>query len=98
MPTTRKQRSKSRKSREAEMLSDVENLVIMFCSNHLEREESELSNSVRRPECPSYNALVNYDGNLSLIIERTRLGVMPETANTIEKLTQVVKLIGCRGN
>ena len=31
----------------------------MLGSNHLEREESELTNSVRRPESPSNNALVN---------------------------------------
>ena len=63
MPTTRKQKSKARKSREADMLSDIENLDLMFGSNHLEREESELSNSVRRPESPSWNALVNHDVN-----------------------------------
>ena len=30
----------------------------MLGNNHLEREGSELSNSVRTPEGPSYNALV----------------------------------------
>ena len=35
----------------------------MLGSNHLDREESEISNSVRRPENPSYNALVNVDVN-----------------------------------
>ena len=63
MPTTRKQKSRARKSREADKLSDIENLDIMLGSNHLETEESELSNSVRRPESPSYNALVNHDVN-----------------------------------
>ena len=67
MPTTRKQMSKARKSREANMLSDIENLDIMLGSNHLEREGSELSNSVRRPETPSYNALVNHDVNFHSI-------------------------------
>ena len=63
MPTTMKQKSKAIKSREADMLSKIENLDIMLGSNHLERAESELSYSVRRPESPSYNALVNHNVN-----------------------------------
>ena len=35
----------------------------MLGSNQLEREESEFSNSVRRPESHSYSALVNHDVN-----------------------------------
>ena len=63
MPTKRKQMSKARKSREADLLSDIEKMDIMLGSNHLEREGSELSKSVCRPESPSYNALVNHDVN-----------------------------------
>ena len=60
MPTTKKQKSRARK-RETDMLSDIKNLDILLGSNRLEREESEFSNSVRRTESPSYNALVNHD-------------------------------------
>ena len=35
----------------------------MLGSDRLEKEESEIGNSVRRPEGPSYNALVNHDVN-----------------------------------
>ena len=63
MPTTRKQKSKVRKSREADMLSDRENIDIMLDTNHFEREECELSNSVRKPEISSFNALVNNESN-----------------------------------
>ena len=63
MPTTRKQKSNTRESREADMLSDIENLEIMLGSNRLQREESEFSNSVRGPESPSYNGLVTHDVN-----------------------------------
>ena len=52
MPTTRKQK-KARKSREAEMLSDIENLDIMLGGNHFdrnERSESVNSNQAGRPE------------------------------------------------
>ena len=52
MPTTRKQK-KARKSREAEMLSDIENLDIMLGGNHFdrnERNESVNSNQAGRPE------------------------------------------------
>ena len=47
MPTTRKQQSRARKSREADMLSDIENMDVLLDTNHFEREESEFSNSVR---------------------------------------------------
>ena len=63
MPTTRKQESNARKSRETDMLSDTENMKIMLGSNHFEREENEHGSSVRRPERPSYNALTNHDSN-----------------------------------
>ena len=63
MPTTRKQKGKARKSREADMFSHIETLDIMLGINHLEREESDISNSVRRPESPSYNALASHDVN-----------------------------------
>ena len=35
----------------------------MLGGNHLDREESEVTNSVRRPESPSYNTLINHDVN-----------------------------------
>ena len=38
MPTTGKQKSKARKSREAHMLSDIENMDQMLGTNHFERE------------------------------------------------------------
>ena len=56
MPNTRKQK-KARKSRGVEMLSDIENLDIMLGGNHLERGESEFSDSIRRPNSPNCNAL-----------------------------------------
>ena len=38
MPTTRKQKSKAKKSREADKLPDLENMDIMLGSNHFGRE------------------------------------------------------------
>ena len=58
MPSTSKQK-KARKSREAEMLSDIEIPDIMLEGNHSEREEGENSNSIRRPDSPNYNAPEN---------------------------------------
>ena len=55
MPTIGKQK-KARKTRGAEMSSDVGNLDIMLGSNHREREEIEFSDSIRRPDSPNYNA------------------------------------------
>ena len=62
MPITTIQK-KARKSRGNEMLSDIENLDIMLGGIDPEREESEFSNFVRRPESSSYNKLVNQEAN-----------------------------------
>ena len=45
------------------MLSDIENFDIMLGGDNLEREQSEINNSVRRPESPRHNTLVNHDVN-----------------------------------
>ena len=65
MPTTRKQK-KARKSREAEMLSDIENLDIMLGGNHFdrnERSESMYSNQAGRPESLFEDELENENEN-----------------------------------
>ena len=67
MPTTRKQK-KARKSREAEMLSDIENLDIMLGGNHFnrnERSESLNSNQARRPGSLFGDEFENEDENRS---------------------------------
>ena len=63
MPNTRKQKSKTKKAREAEMLSDIENMDKVLGSNHFEREDSEFVNLARRSENPSYDALVDHNTN-----------------------------------
>ena len=45
MPITRKQK-KARKSREVDLLTDIENLVVMLRRNHLEMDDSETSNVI----------------------------------------------------
>ena len=68
MPTTRKQK-KARKSTGLEMLSDIENLDIMFGENHfdtVEREESLNRNIARRPESAKSNNFENDDENTYL--------------------------------
>ena len=45
------------------MLSDIENLDVMLGGNHLESEESETSNHGRRLESPSFDTLLNQNGN-----------------------------------
>ena len=63
LPTTGKQKRKARKSREAEMLSDLENMDIPLGSNHFQRDDSEFGNSARRPESPGYDTLVDHNTN-----------------------------------
>ena len=67
MPTTRKQK-KARKSREAEMLSDIEDLDIMLGGNHFnrnDRSESLNSNQARRPGSLFGDEFENEDENRS---------------------------------
>ena len=45
------------------MLSDIENLDVILGGNHLERDESEISNYGRRPESRSYDTLLNRNSN-----------------------------------
>ena len=61
--TTRKQKSKARKSKDAEMLSDLENIDIMLGSNHFERDDSDIGKSARRPESLSHDALEDHNTN-----------------------------------
>ena len=63
MPVTRKRKNKTRRSSEADMISDLENMDVMIGSNHYESEDSEIGNSVRRPENPTTDALVDYNSN-----------------------------------
>ena len=44
MPTTRKQKTTARRSREADMLSDLENMDVMPGNDHVEREDIEFGN------------------------------------------------------
>ena len=46
MPSTRKQKAKVRRSREQDMLSDIENVDIMLGGPNLNSLESEVSNSL----------------------------------------------------
>ena len=62
MPTTGKQK-KARKSRGAEILSDIENLDIILGGNHLEKEESEYDNSSRKSNSPNLNTYENNEEN-----------------------------------
>ena len=76
MPTTRKQK-KARKSREAEMLSDIENLDIMLGGDHFnrnERSESLNSNQARRPGSLFGDESENEDENRSPNSRNDELG------------------------
>ena len=73
MPATRKQK-RARKSRELEMLSDIENLDIMLGERHSEREESVNTNSARKPESANSNMFEINEENLYLNHKEMRLG------------------------
>ena len=78
------------------MLSYIKNMDIMLVSNHFEREESELSNSVRRPESPKYNALVDNESNSNSNSRENEIRVLLVMAITQEEPNLVVNLIGYR--
>ena len=62
----------------------------MLGSNHIEREDSELGNSARRPELPSYDALPIIPIP-NLILVRMKSGGLPEMAKLQERLILVVR-------
>ena len=95
MPVTIKQKSKTRKSREADMISDLENMDVLIENSHYERADSEFGNSIRRPESPSYDALVDHNSNIThtLIQEKMRFGDLQETVKAQVKLILARKRI-----
>ena len=97
MPTTRKQK-KARKPRETDMPSDIENIYTMLGGNHFEWDECKFSGSVRRPESPSYNTLVNMNPILTLILERTKSRILLGFALNQDELNLVVNSIGYQEN
>ena len=74
------QKSKARRSREADMISDLENIDVMIGSGHSEKEDSEIGNSVRRPESPTNAALIVYTSYSTPTQEKMKSVVLPETA------------------
>ena len=72
------------------MLSDLEKMVLMLCSNHFEGEDREFGNLARRPESPNYDALVDHYTNSHTTSGEIRLDGLPEMAETQEKLILVV--------
>ena len=100
MLTTRKQKRKARKSREADMLPDIENNHIMLGTNHFEREESDFSNFVRKPESPNYHTL-GYETVIpihNLILEIMEQGILSNTASIQEVPFLVSSLVGYQEN
>ena len=65
MSTTIKQK-KAKKSRWLELPSDIENLDIMLCERHSERDEVVNSNSARRPKSTTSDMFGNNEENLHL--------------------------------
>ena len=61
----KKKQKKARKSRGLEMLSDIENLVVMLGERHSELEKSVNSNSARRPESANSIMFENNEENLN---------------------------------
>ena len=45
------------------MMSDLASMDIMIGSGHYDREDSEIGNSVKRPESPSYDVLIDHNSN-----------------------------------
>ena len=60
MPVTWNKVSEAKKSKEADMISDSENLDVMVVSDHFESENSEFGFLVRRP---SYDDLIDHNSN-----------------------------------
>ena len=63
MPDTQKQKNKARRSREAYMISDLENSDVMKGGSHYEKLDNEFGISVRRHDSLKYDAHVDHNSN-----------------------------------
>ena len=99
MPSTRKQRAKERRSRQLDMLSDVENVDIMLGSysrndeeNNISENEVNLDSGSSRPQQSSnvlgedFRSLPNTNSreNSEIMIESTRL-ITEEISNQMSR-------------
>ena len=97
MPTPRKPKSKARKSREADMLSDIGILDIMLGGNNLENEESESSNFDRRPDSPCYDTSVNQNTNYHSNSREGKIRTYAQHGQSLRETdsnTEVIRLSG----
>ena len=104
MPSTRKQKAKERRSRQLDMLSDVENVDIMLGSYSRDDEENNPSENVnldsesRRPQQNSnvigedFRSLLNTNsrGNSEITIETTRM-ISEEISNQMSRKLNGIK-------
>ena len=104
MPSTRKQKAKERRSRQLDMLSDVENVDIMLGSFSRDDEENNASENVtldsesRRPRQNSnvigedFRSLLNTNsrGNSEITIETTRM-ISEEVSNQMSRKLNEIK-------
>ena len=105
MPSTRNRKAKERRSRQLEMLSDVENVDIMFGSysregedNNASENEANLDSGSSRPQQSSnalgedFRSLLNTNSreNSDIAIETTRL-INEEISNQMSKKLNEIK-------
>ena len=63
MPTTRKQKIKAKRSKEADLTCDQENIDVIIGRDQHEKEDSEFEVSTRRAESPNCESLLNHNLN-----------------------------------
>ena len=97
MPVTRKQKRKARRSREADMIPDLESMDVMIGSCHYEGEDSEFGNSVRKSDSPRYDALIYQNSNSSSNLRENKSRGFARTDKCHVKLAQTMKWTGCLG-
>ena len=67
----------------------------MIGSCHYKREDSEFSNSVRRPKGLSFEAFNDHSSNSHSISRKKKIEDLPESDNCHVKQIQAMNSIGC---
>ena len=89
---------KFRKSREQEMLSDIEYFYLMLGRNNLEWKENESRNLGRRPKSPNSNALINQNVQSHSIPCEAEIRRYAQNGHIMRESGSIVSLIDCRAS
>ena len=92
MPSTRRQKAKARKSRELDMMSDIDNLVMMLGSGNENPIERELADAIEQSSVQGDHGANEYRGNNSSFTQENESLRQNEVRQSFENFTSEFNL------